>query len=99
MLAATYHPVLSRNFPLFYVLLPGYARDLPGLEVWKVYYRHIAASRLHELSVGDVVLDFAESLHLKMCPDCKILFRRFVDHRRREFQKKFEHLKDRERSA
>ena len=47
-------------------------------------HRHIAASRLHEFSMKEVVLDFEESRHLGRCPDCEALFQRFVEHERRE---------------
>lgn len=46
-------------------------------------YRHIAASRLHEFSLQEVVLDSDELLHLEICPECAALLQRFVESGRR----------------
>ena len=62
-------------------------------------YRHIAASRLHELSLQEVVLDFQELGHLEICPDCKGLLQRFVEYQQRELEKEPEKPEDRRKSA
>ena len=69
-----------------------------GLRVFRDInvYRHIAASRLHELSLDEVVLDFEELRHLKSCTGCKKLFERFVEHERRQLQTKQEHPDERQ---
>ncbi len=46
-------------------------------------YRHIAASRLHELSTDEVVLDSEELIHLEICQGCQKLLERFVERARR----------------
>jgi hypothetical protein len=53
-------------------------------------YRHIAASRLHEFTMQEVVLDSEELEHLKICSDCEALLRRFSEHRVHHLQKKFD---------
>jgi hypothetical protein len=62
-------------------------------------YRHIAASRLHEFSMREVVLDSEELHHLRICWDCEAVLQRFVENQRRASKTELERSDDRQESA